>query len=85
MIKDRAIVTPKTPKAREILTNHLNNKSEVRLEAYKMRSGIKRCFVSAIDNPDFWFWVDKDWDEDWDIYIINDDNTKFHTDIGRPI
>ena len=50
-----------------------------------MRSGIKRCFVSAIDNPDFWFWVDKDWDEDWDIYIINDDNTKFHTDIGRPI
>tara|TARA_Y100000004_G_scaffold88937_2_gene99774 strand:+ start:3005 stop:3211 length:207 start_codon:yes stop_codon:yes gene_type:complete len=62
MLRGKAIVSPKSDKAKQIYADYLNNKPLVYIE-HKREN---RWFFSAIDNPDFWFWVDVPTDINWD-------------------
>ena len=62
MLRNKARVTPKSDKAKRIFAEYLNSKSLVYIEHKRA----DRWFFSAIDNVDFWFWVDYPIDNDWD-------------------
>ena len=62
MLRNKAKVSPKSDKARETYTNYLNSKALVYIEHKRA----DRWFLSAIDNPDFWFWVDVPEDANWE-------------------
>ena len=61
MLRNKAQVTPKTAKAQEIYANYLNSDPVVTVE-HKRED---RWFFSCPKNPDFWFWVDVPYDNDW--------------------
>lgn len=61
MLRNTATVIPISEKARNDFANYLNNKNQVRVEHKKGN----RIFVSAWDNPDYWFWVDAPQDDNW--------------------
>ena len=66
MLRGKCKVTPKSDKAKTIFADYLNSKSLVYIEHKRA----DRWFFSAIDNVDFWFWVDCPHDNDWDYYEI---------------
>ena len=67
MLRNKARVTPKSDKAKRIFAENLNSKSLVYIEHKRA----VRWFFSAIDNVDFWFWVDYPIDNDWDYNEID--------------
>jgi len=67
MLRNKARVTPKSDKAKRIFAEYLNSKSLVYIEHKRA----DRWFFSAIDNVDFWFWVDYPTDNDWDFNEID--------------
>ena len=67
MLRNKARVTPKSDKAKRIFAEYLNSKSLVYIEHKRP----DRWFFSAIDNVDFWFWVDYPHDNDWDYHEID--------------
>ncbi len=67
MLRNKARVTPKSDKAKRIFAEYLNSKSLVYIEHKRA----DRWFFSAIDNVDFWFWVDYPIDNDWDYNEID--------------
>jgi hypothetical protein len=67
MLRNKARVTPKSDKAKRIFAEYLNSKSLVYIEHKRP----DRWFFSAIDNVDFWFWVDYPTDNDWDYNEID--------------
>ena len=66
MLRGKCKVTPKSDKAKEIFANYLNSKSLVYIEHKRP----DRWIFSAIDNVDFWFWVDYPNDNNWDYYEV---------------
>ena len=69
MLRNRALVVPKSNKAQQIFNKYLNNKNEVIVEEIRGN----RVFCSAPDYPDFWFWVDRldGGDDNWKIQLLN--------------
>jgi len=67
MLRNKARVTPKSDKAKRIFAEYLNSKSLVYIEHKRP----DRWFFSAIDNVDFWFWVDYPTDNNWDYHEID--------------
>jgi hypothetical protein len=61
MLRQKAVVYPKTYKAFVNYANHLNNNPVVNIE-HKRED---RWFFSSPDNPDYWFWVDAPEDVNW--------------------
>tara|TARA_B100001989_G_C24431459_1_gene409217 strand:- start:406 stop:612 length:207 start_codon:yes stop_codon:yes gene_type:complete len=61
MLRQKCKVSPKSEKAKHIFATYLNSKSIVHIEHKRDH----RWFLSAIDNPDYWFWVDYPNDINW--------------------
>ena len=66
MLRNKATVSPKNDKAKHLYATYLNNKALVYIE----HKTAKRRFFSAIDNPDYWFWVDVPEDANWNYQEI---------------
>lgn len=62
MLRNKAVVYPKTHRAVLICANHLDNQYVVNIE-YKRSD---RWFFSSPTQPEYWFWVDTPVDKDWD-------------------
>ena len=54
MLRQKIYVSPKSDNAKLKFVKYLNSKNVVRLE-HKRED---RWFLSSLDDPDFWFWVD---------------------------
>ena len=62
MLRQKCKVTPKSKKAHHVYATYLNSNSIVQIQHKRSH----RWFLSAIHNPDYWFWVDVPTDENWD-------------------
>ena len=60
-------VTPISEQSKLTYVQYLNSKNIVRLEHNRQ----DRLFVSSLDNPDFWFWINKENDTNWEDKIID--------------
>jgi hypothetical protein len=67
MLRNRAQVTPKTKKAQQIFAEYLNSDPVVTVEHKRQ----DRWFFSCPKNPDFWFWVDVPYDNDWSYHELS--------------
>jgi len=68
MLRAKALVYPKTHKAVVNYANYLNSNPLVHIE----HKEAQRWFFSAIDNSDYWFWVDVPEDENWSFRELTD-------------
>ena len=66
MLRQKVWVTPISEQSKNIYVQYLNSKNIVHLEHKRQ----DRLFVSSIDNPDFWFWIDIDNDTNWEYNIL---------------
>lgn len=55
-------VTPISEQSKLTYVQYLNSKNIVRLEHNRQ----DRLFVSSLDNPDFWFWINVKDDPNWE-------------------
>ena len=55
-------VTPISEQSKLTYVQYLNSKNIVRLEHNRQ----DRIFVSSLDNPDFWFWINVKDDPNWE-------------------
>ena len=60
-------VTPISEQSKLTYVQYLNSKNIVRLEHNRQ----DRLFDSSLDNPDFWFWINKENDTYWEYKIID--------------
>ena len=66
MLRQKCRVTPKNEKEKYTYATYLNSNSICHIEHKRSH----RWFLSAIHNPDYWFWVDVPTDENWDYQEI---------------
>ena len=66
MLRQKCKVTPKSKKAHHVYATYLNSNSIVQIQHKRSH----RWFLSAIQNPDYWFWVDVPIDKNWDYQEI---------------
>ena len=62
MLRQKIYVSPKSDNAKLKFVKYLNSKNVVRLE-HKRED---RWFLSSLDDPDFWIWVDYPNDDNWE-------------------
>ena len=67
MLRQKVWVTPISEQSKLTYVQYLNSKIIVRLEHNRQ----DRLFVSSLDNPDFWFWINKENDTNWEYKIID--------------
>ncbi len=61
-LRRKVWVTPISEQSKLTFVQYLNSKNIVRLE-HKREDKI---FLSSIDNPDFWFWINVNNDSNWE-------------------
>ena len=67
MLRQKVWVSPISEQSKLTYVQYLNSKNIVRLE----HNRIDKLFVSSLDNPDFWFWINKENDTNWEYKIID--------------
>ena len=66
MLRQKVWVSPISEQSMLTWVQYLNSKNIVRLEHRRS----DKLFLSSLDNPDFWFWINVDNDKDWEYNII---------------
>ena len=66
MLRQKVWVSPISEKSKNTWVQYLNSKNIVRLEHRRS----DKLFLSSMDNPDFWFWINVDNDKDWEYNIL---------------
>ena len=66
MLRQKVWVSPISEQSKLTWVQYLNSKNIVRLEHRRS----DKLFLSSMDNPDFWFWINVDNDENWEYNII---------------
>ena len=61
-LRRKVWVTPISEQSKLTFVQYLNSKNIVRLE-HKREDKI---FLSSIDNPDYWFWINVNNDSNWE-------------------
>lgn len=61
-LRRKVWVSPISEQSKLTFVQYLNSKNIVRLE-HKRED---RIFLSSIDNPDFWFWINVNNDSNWE-------------------
>ena len=67
MLRQKVWVKPISDQSKLTWVQYLNSKNIVQLEHKR----IDRLFCSSLDNPDFWFWINKENDTNWEYKIID--------------
>jgi len=67
MLRQKVWVSPISEQSKLTWVQYLNSKNIVRLEHRRS----DKLFLSSLDNPDFWFWINVDNDENWEYNIID--------------
>ena len=66
MLRQRVWVSPISEKSKHTWVQYLNSKNIVQLEHRRS----DKLFCSSLDNPDFWFWINIDNDQNWEYNIL---------------
>ena len=66
MLRQKVWVSPISEQSKLTWVQYLNSKNIVQLEH---KRGDK-IFLSSIDNPDFWFWINAEGDKNWEYNIL---------------
>ena len=61
-LRRKVWVSPISEQSKLTFVQYLNSKNIVRLE----HSREDKIFLSSIDNPDFWFWINVNNDSNWE-------------------
>ena len=67
MLRQKEWVSPISEQSKLTWVQYLNSKNIVRLEHRRS----DKLFLSSLDNPDFWFWINVDNDKNWEYNIID--------------
>jgi len=67
MLRQKVWVSPISEQSKLTWVQYLNSKNIVRLEHRRS----DKLFLSSMDNPDFWFWINVDNDTNWEYNIID--------------
>ena len=62
MLRQKVWVKPISDQSKLTWVQYLNSKNIVRLEHRRE----DKIFLSSIDNPDFWFWINVNNDSNWE-------------------
>ncbi len=68
MLRQKVWVKPISEQSKLTWVQYLNSKNIVRLEHKRQ----DKIFVSSIDNPDFWFWINVNDDPNWEYKELNE-------------
>ena len=66
MLRQKVWVSPISEQSKLTWVQYLNSKNIVQLEHRRS----DKLFLSSMDNPDFWFWINVDNDKNWEYNII---------------
>ena len=66
MLRQKVWVSPISEQSKLTWVQYLNSKNIVQLE----HNRADKIFLSSIDNPDFWFWINADGDKNWEYNIL---------------
>ena len=66
MLRQKVWVSPISEQSKLTWVQYLNSKNIVRLEHRRS----DKLFLSSMDNPDFWFWINVDNDTNWEYNIL---------------
>ena len=66
MLRQRVWVSPISEQSKLTWVQYLNSKNIVQLEHRRS----DKLFLSSMDNPDFWFWINVDNDKNWEYNIL---------------
>ena len=66
MLRQKVWVSPISDQSKLTWVQYLNSKNIVQLE-HKRED---KLFLSSLDNPDFWFWINVDNDMNWEYNIL---------------
>ena len=66
MLRQKVWVSPISEQSKLTWVQYLNSKNIVRLEHRRS----DKLFLSSLDNPDFWFWINVDNDTNWEYNIL---------------
>ena len=66
MLRQKVWVSPISDQSKLTWVQYLNSKNIVQLE-HKRED---KLFLSSLDNPDFWFWINVDNDKNWEYNIL---------------
>ncbi len=67
MLRQKVWVTPISEQSKLTYVQYLNSKNIVKLEHKRQ----DKLFLSSLDNPDFWFWINIENDTNWEYKIID--------------
>ena len=66
MLRRKVWVSPISEQSKLTWGQYLNSKNIVQLENQRT----DKIFVSSLDNPDFWFWINVEGDTNWEYNIL---------------
>ena len=66
MLRRKVWVSPISEQSKLTWVQYLNSKNIVQLEHQRT----DKLFLSSIDNPDFWFWINVEGDTNWEYNIL---------------
>ena len=66
MLRQKVWVSPISKQSQLTWVQYLNSKNIVQLEHNRG----DKIFLSSIDNPDFWFWINAEGDKNWEYNIL---------------
>ena len=67
MLRQKVWVTPISEQSKLTYVQYLNSKNIVKLEHKRQ----DKLFLSSLDNPDYWFWINTENDTNWEYKIID--------------